>query len=246
MEEKIKATNGEYKRTQGTGHHDLLDRLIQIQGEQPDVINEIELLKVGLAVVFAGADSTAAMLAAIFYHLMKNPRTYAKLRKELDDKLGSFDFTGDAKTTQWPTFATLTKTPYLDAVIKESMRRFAVVRFTPERVTPPEGMEIAGHRVPGGIVVGTNPWAVQHSKSMYGDDVDEFRPERWLECSEEKYREMNANLMLFGQGKYSCIGQNISQLEMFKMVPAVVRAFDVSHFRALSMYNDTLTSDPDD
>ena len=76
------------------------------------------------------------------------------------------------------------------------MRCFGVVRFTPKRVTLPESMKIADCDVPGGVVVGANSWTVQHPKSMYGDDVDEFWPGRWLECTEEKYKEMSSNLML--------------------------------------------------
>ena len=50
-------------------------------------INEVEIFKVGLAVVFAGADSTGALLAAVLYYLMENLPKCVKPRKELDRKL---------------------------------------------------------------------------------------------------------------------------------------------------------------
>lgn len=58
-------------------------------------------------------------------------------------------------------------------------------------------------------------------------DVDTFRPKRWLEDS-EKASGMNRFLFSFGGGARTCISKNISYLEMFKLVPAVLRTFDVS------------------
>ena len=37
---------------------------------------------------------------------------------------------------------------------------------------------------------------------------------------------MNRNLFQFGSGKFNCIGQNISILEMYKLVPSLLMAFD--------------------
>lgn len=188
-------------------------------------MNNTEILKIGLAVVFAGADSTAASLTAILYYLLKTPDKLARLRADLDAQVYSRLPEGET-----PTFATLSRVPYLDACVKEAMRRFAVIRFTPERVSPsPGGTHIAGHHVPAGVVVGANPWALHNNKDVFGEDVDAFRPERWLEpeASPERYREMSGTLMLFGHGKYSCIGQNISLMEMFKFVPEVVRRLDL-------------------
>ena len=173
------------------------------------------------------------MITAILYHLLKNTEKMTKLRKELDEKLGVGSFTGSGgggkRSMKYPSFDVLQRLPYLDAVVKEAMRRFAVIRFTPERVTPPDGTIIDGFDVPGDVVVGANPWPVQHNREIYGEDVDVFRPERWLEeAGTEKYRVMNANLMLFGQGKYNCIGQNISRMEIYKVVAAIGSSFNVS------------------
>ena len=213
------------KSEHGTGHNDLLDKFVRVQGEQPDVMNDMEILKIGLAVVFAGADSTAASITAILYHLVRSPGKLRRLQAELDDRVYSRLPPGET-----PSFAALSRVPYLDACIKEAMRKFAVVRFTPERVSPePAGTTVCGAHVPPGVVVGANPWVLHHDAAVFGKDVESYRPERWLEpeAGPERYREMSATLMLFGHGKYSCMGQNISLLEMFKFVPELVRAFDL-------------------
>lgn len=39
----------------------------------------------GLVAIIAGSDTTSVALTGIFYHLLKNPQYYARLRKELDE-----------------------------------------------------------------------------------------------------------------------------------------------------------------
>ena len=45
--------------------------------------------------------------------------------------------------------------------------------------------------------------------------------------SVEKIHEMERSLLQFGFGNYTCIGKNISLLEMYKLVPAVLSKFQV-------------------
>ena len=58
--------------------------------------------------------------------------------------------------------------------------------------------------------------------------ADQYRPERWLEAPEEEKAEMERCFMAFGSGKRSCIGKNISLLEVYKLVPLLLSRFKVS------------------
>jgi len=57
--------------------------------------------------------------------------------------------------------------------------------------------------------------------------VDKFIPERWL-VDDEHYKRMDRYFMAFGMGSRTCIGKNISLMEMAKIIPQIVRNFDVS------------------
>jgi cytochrome P450 len=57
---------------------------------------------------------------------------------------------------------------------------------------------------------------------MYGADADIFRPERWLEASGEKLEAMKrSSELVFGYGKYGCLGKTIAFLELNKVIAEV-------------------------
>lgn len=80
------------------------------------------------------------------------------------------------------------------AVIDESLRIHGNIGLISERVTPPEGTIIDGYKIPGGTIVGVNPWVIHRNTAIFGDDVDSFCPERWLDNSQDNIEVMRRNL----------------------------------------------------
>lgn len=126
--------------------------------------------------------------------------------------------------------------PYLDAVIKEAFRVHPAAGLPLERVVPAGGATIAGNFVPGGTIVGCSAWVLHGNPDIFGSDAAFFRPERWLESNDsgssksgeaERIKEMNAAMFHFGSGSRTCIGKNISLLEIYKVVPSLLRGFEV-------------------
>jgi cytochrome P450 len=175
--------------------------------------------------VFAGSETTAISLSAVFYFLVKHPRVYLKLMQELDNAVadGTIESRPD-KTVSWPEAQKLT---YLDAVVQESFRLHPAPGLILERVVPKQGMQICGEIIPGGTIVGCNAWVVQRRPEVFGVDVDTFRPERWIEASPDKLKEMKGTMLQFGAGARTCIGKNISLLEIYKLVPSFLRRFEI-------------------
>jgi cytochrome P450 len=51
-----------------------------------------------------------------------------------------------------------------------------------------------------------------------GQDADTFRPERWLDVSPEKLKEMGSTLeLVFSYRKYQCLGKNLAMMELNKI-----------------------------
>ncbi|KAK1067702.1 hypothetical protein LTR74_006176 [Friedmanniomyces endolithicus] len=181
---------------------DMLDRFKRYRdGEQ--VMNDDELLSNAVSNIFAGSDTTAASLRAIFYYLCRNT--------ELSDPV---------------TFAESQNLRYFQAVIKEALRMHPAVGLLLERLVPAGGAEVAGFHLPEGTVIGMNPWVAARDKVVYGPDPFAFRPERWLEADEQSLKLMERNFLAFGSGTRTCLGRNISQLEISKLVPQVLRRFE--------------------
>lgn len=116
----------------------------------------------------------------------------------------------------------------MHACIQETFRIHPASAVNLERVVPPAGANIAGEQIPGGTVVGVSSWAIHRNKEVFGEDAQTFRPERWLEASEEQVRLMEKSMLHFGAGNHLCLGKNISAREMYKLVPSLMRTFKVS------------------
>jgi hypothetical protein len=97
--------------------------------------------------VIAGSDTTGITLAAALYHLIRNPDSMRKLQHELDEA------TRRGELSQVATFAEASKLPYLQAVIKETLRIHPAVGKLLSRVVPAGGKELAGHYFPEGVSV---------------------------------------------------------------------------------------------
>jgi cytochrome P450 len=224
MKSRIGTTQDKPETGDSLSGRDFLSRFMQAGQKDPEFMNPQRVLSLTVANMFAGSDTTAISLRSIFYHLLKNPETLKRLRKELDDA-GADGLFVDARLVRWEESQ---KLPYLNAVIKEALRIFPAAGLPLERIVPPGGVQLCGRFIPAGTVVGCSAWLIHRNQAVFGPDSDIFRPERWLEGTEKAKSDMNACLFTFGAGARTCVGKNISYLEMYKLVPALLRTFEVS------------------
>ncbi|KAL0933453.1 cytochrome p450 pisatin [Colletotrichum truncatum] len=197
-----------------------LTKFLAKHSDGPDTFTNYHVL-VGCATnMSAGSDTTGISLSAIFYYLLKDPDCLEKLRAEVRE------FENRGELSRNPTFKEGQNMPYLQAVIKEALRIHPAVGLPLERVIPKGGATMAGRFFPEGSVVGINSWVQHRNKALYGEDAEQFRPERWLINDEERLAAMNRNWMPFGMGSRTCLGKNVSILEMTKLVPRLVRDFE--------------------
>ena len=89
----------------------------------------------------AGVDSTATTLTYIIYSLEKYPQYIEKLAKELS----GYPNVDSLKSVE------LEKLPYLNAVIRESLRMYPPFGSPAGRACPPEGRMLNGYYIPGGV-----------------------------------------------------------------------------------------------
>lgn len=213
-------------------HHDLLDRLFQAQKADPHIFNPAMLTGITLAMIHAGSDTTAHTLTNLFWELLKNPEVYRKLK----DEIRAANFSSP------PRIAEARKHPLLEACIKETGRMHTIFSAPLERMVPESGLQVDGVWIPAGTVIGNstgsstnivanslaaNHRALARDPSIY-TDPHQFKPHRWLNASPSQLLMMERSNLFFSTGKRNCIGQNIAWMEMLKVVPALLNAYDVS------------------
>ncbi len=85
------------------------------------------------------------------------------------------------------------------AVINEALRIHPSTGTILERYVPAEGVVLHGQFIPAGTTIGVNAWVMNRNKEVFGDDVEEFRPERWIDNPLEKVQGMKKNLLTVSQ-----------------------------------------------
>lgn len=178
----------------------------------------------------AGSDTTATAIRSTMLYIMTNPRVLSSLQHEIQSSL----LPPAASPTPTPTlndnhppititpYTHLRTMPYLQAVIKEGLRMHPPAAGPMSKQVPPDGDNWNGIAFPPGTRISLCLWGVFRSRALWGNDADEFRPERWLEVGPEKRAEMDAVWdVLFSAGKWACLGRNVAHIEMSKTIVEV-------------------------
>ncbi|RMJ14899.1 hypothetical protein CDV36_005431 [Fusarium kuroshium] len=187
-----------------------------------------ELRSEALEQLIAGADTTSTGIRGALLYIMANPRVYYKLQKEVDNAVQS----GQAGDSIIP-LAESKQLPYLQAVIREALRMWPPAVNIFSRDTPPGGdtVTVNGESIflPGGVSIGYSGHGIHHSKEVYGEDAKVFRPERWLNADPEKLAAMiRTSELIFGHGKFQCLGKPVAHLELGKTIFELMRNFDLA------------------
>lgn len=172
----------------------------------------------------AGTDTTATALRGILLYLSTTPTVLNRLRAEFTTH-HLLATTGTKKTPNTEIISTdqLESLPYLSACIKEGLRLHPPATGYLEKQAPEGGDDLPdGRHIPEGTGLAYNAWGIMRSRTVFGDDADLFRPERWLESDFEKQRAMNRSWELgFSSGKWRCLGKDIALMEINKVVAEV-------------------------
>lgn len=146
--------------------------------------------------MYAAIETTLWSIEWGIAELVNNPHIQKKLRDEIDTVLGP-----GVQITEPDTH----KLPYLQAVIKETLRlRMAIPLLVPHMNL--NDAKLGGYDIPAESKILVNAWWLANNPAHW-KKPEEFRPERFFE--EEKHVEANGNdfrYLPFGVGRRSCPG----------------------------------------
>ncbi|PVI00578.1 cytochrome P450 [Periconia macrospinosa] len=127
-----------------------------------------------------------------------------------------------------PTFADRPKLPYIDAIVEEVLRWRPAGPAGVPHYTKVEST-YNGYLIPAHSVVIANHWSITRDQSVFGSNVEEFEPERWL-CSagEESETTLRALPTIgFGYGRRACPGQHVARNILWITIARILWAFDI-------------------
>ncbi len=119
---------------------DFLDKVLK--HEYPKGMTQEELISNSGTLVLAGSETTATLLSAATYYLLRNPHTMAKLVAEVRGA-----FTNDADID----LVNTGQLTYLAAVLEDALRIYPPVPKGNQRVVPKGGDNVLGKWIPGEV-----------------------------------------------------------------------------------------------
>jgi cytochrome P450 len=208
--DKIVHTIIEERRESEEDRGDLLSMLMLAEDESGERMTDKQLRDEVMTLFLAGHETTANALAWTFWLLSLNVAAEARLGEELERVLGG----------RSPTLADLPRLPYVERVIKESMRL-----YPPAWVMGREALgeyELGGYRMPAGSTALMSQWVV-HRDPRYHHDPQRFDPDRWAAGYEKELPRFA--YFPFGGGPRQCIGAGFAMTEARLVLAAVAQRF---------------------
>ncbi|KAJ5788309.1 Cytochrome P450 oxidoreductase [Penicillium paradoxum] len=199
-----------------TGPCSFVQRLLEQQKANPETITDRELKTHAFGNVTAGADTTTIAMRTIMFDVIKHPEVYRKLSSEIRDQ---------AKLSLPVSYAAASALPYLDSVIKEALRIHPPNGIMYARTVPAEGATICGKFIPGGTEIGISPWVVHYDTELF-PEPEKFQPERWLADDANLVAARRRSIFAFSAGSHTCLGKNISLMEITKLIASLFVQYD--------------------
>lgn len=79
--------------------------------------------------------------------------------------------------------------------MNEPLRIHPPTGFVLEHLVPKGGVTLCDTYIEENTVVDMNPWVMHRNAAIFGNDVETFCPERWIDKDPEQMKEMHRNLV---------------------------------------------------
>ncbi|GMT18695.1 hypothetical protein PFISCL1PPCAC_9992, partial [Pristionchus fissidentatus] len=171
-----------------------------------------EIVSLCLVMLLGGFETTANSLSYLTHFLANHPEVQEKIYEEVQAIFPN----------ETINYEDLSELKYTEAAIKESLRHYplgsvGVTRECQKRTT------IGGMQLEVGDNILTDTWSLHKDKTIWGEDAEEFRPERWLEDSSRP----RVAFQGFGEGPRMCIGIRLAFMEEKTAIAHLLKNFRI-------------------
>ncbi|KAJ7439497.1 cytochrome P450 [Mycena latifolia] len=171
------------------------------------------IIQCATAVMYAtGADTILASTLTFILAMLHAPHVQKIAHEELDRVVGD----------RLPTYADQDALPYINAVVKESLRWELVIPLgVPHRST--EDDVYKGYFIPAGTIMIANQWGISHDGQVFSDPFA-FRPERFLN---KEAPLPDPSSIAFGWGRRICPGRFLAENSLWLHVATMLACFNI-------------------
>lgn len=205
----------EQRRKSNEQHDDLLGALIAATDDEGTRMSDEQLRDEVVTLFLAGHETTALALGHTFFLLSRHPEVLRRLQAEVDGVLRGGS----------PKLSDLDALPYLEQVLKESMRLFPPAWTTGREVA--ESFELSGVTLPKGAQLLMSQWVV-HRDPRWWPNPEAFDPERWT--PEQIKARPKFAYFPFGGGPRTCIGNHFAMMEAKLMLATILARWQLDLF----------------
>ncbi|WJX14718.1 hypothetical protein P8452_04938 [Trifolium repens] len=192
---------------------DMLDAMLNISKDN-EFMDKNMILHLAHDLFVAGTDTTASTLEWAMTEVVCNPQIMLKAKRELEQMIGSGLPIEESD---------IAKLPYLQAIIKETLRLHPPVPFLLPRKAE-RNVDIGGYTIPKDAQVLVNVWNIGRDPTLWVNPTL-FSPERFL-GSDIDVKGRNFELAPFGSGRRICPGLQLANRMLLLMLGSLVNSFD--------------------
>ncbi|KAJ6851238.1 cytochrome P450 704C1-like isoform X1 [Iris pallida] len=214
------------KCSQEYGKEDILSRFIIASEKDPEAMNDRYLRDIILNFLIAGKDTSANTLSWFFYMMCKKPLIQEKIVAEIN-AANRFEGEYGCDIDDFASSLTdeaLDRMHYLHAALTETLRLYPALPVD-GKVAEEDDVFPDGFKVMKGDGVNYPAYAMGRMTYLWGEDAEEFQPDRWLENGvfqpESPYK-----FIAFNAGPRVCLGKDFAYRQMKIMAAILLHFFE--------------------
>ncbi|KAI9454045.1 cytochrome P450 [Lactarius psammicola] len=196
-----------------------------IRDADRNLLTESEMAFLAGTMYAGGYGTTVSVLSWWVLAMVAFPEAQRRAQAELDTVVGR---------DRLPTFSDAPHLPYIHAMVKETLRWRPVIPLGIPHVAKGEDW-YEGMYIPKGTACIANIWQCNHDRAVYGDDADEFRPERFLNerggLTSGPMDPIQEGHSSYGFGRRACVGKLLANESLFIYVARILWAVNIERVR---------------